>query len=486
MVGIGRYLPGVEHTPTHNPPPAPTCLVRGPRAVDNTTPSSRSRAGGNPNTSTETTHNNTFTPAQNNQTICTSDTITPSTFADSTQRENQTMAMMMMDSTLFDLDLFDSDETLLLPAADDAAPVYDDQGLIVEMDDAHPGYIVALNAMTMDRTVCGSESSADGLFKPVEGNEGTATAATTTTLPAAVSEADLSVCARPSIVVAESSADAKMKRDASSLMGPATQQLPAKKQKVQNFPGKKRRANQTPRTDLPVRRGIKIDLPDSVLKSPTSITPSSSPQHAKSISWVDQQLNEAKKTNSKAIEVPSLTIARTANSTTTFKPTSSAALSSLVSSGSSAPVVPDHSCSTTQVTTSSDAAEDQSKWKISPTTGVKIAESEEAFKDFAQSSVKSLIQSAQNKVKSNPAKVRSSSKERAVDVSAARIKALTTNWIAALDGTSGMSTIKVDGDLAGKTNLTASQRAKLLRDRNRDHARNTRMRKKGEFETSLY
>lgn len=403
-----------------------------------------------------------------------------------------------MESSLFDLDLFDADETLLLPPAADVAPVYDDQGLIVEMDDAHPGYIVALNAMSMDRTVCGSESSVDVLFKPAEGKEGSATDADSTTLSAAV-KVDSSDCSRPSPIVAESSADAKVKRDASSLMGPAIQQLPAKKQKVKSVPWKKQCAKQTPRTDLPVRRGIKIELPDSVLKSPTSITPSSSPGHAKSISWVDQQLNEAKKSNSNATEgsdastsspqTPSLTIARSANSTTTFKPTPSAALSSLVSAGKSASSAPDHSCSSSSlVTTSSDAAEDQSKWKISPTTGVKIAESEDAFKDFAQSSVQSLIQSAQNKVKSNPAKARSSSKERVVDISAGRIKALTTNWIAALDGTSGMSTIKVDGDLAGKTNLTASQRAKLLRDRNRDHARNTRMRKKAyveELKTTL-
>lgn len=403
--------------------------------------------------------------------------------------------MAMMESSLFDLDLFDADETLLLPPAADVAPVYDDQGLIVEMDDAHPGYIVALNAMTMDQTVCGSESSADGLFKPAEGKEGTATDADSTTLSAAV-KVDSSDCSRPSPIVAESS-DAKVKRDASSLMGPAIQQLPAKKQKVKSVPWKKQCAKQTPRTDLPVKRGIKIDLPDSVFKSPTSITPSSSPRHAKSISWVDQQLNEAKKSNSNATEgsgastsspqTPSLTIVSSTNSTTTFKPIPSAALSSLVSAGKSAPR-PDHSCSSSLVTISSDAAEDQSKWKISPTTGVKIAESEDAFKDFAQSSVQSLIQSAQNKVKSNPAKVRSSSKERAVDISAGRIKALTTNWIAALDGSSGMSTIKVDGDLAGKTNLSASQRAKLLRDRNRDHARNTRMRKKAyveELKTTL-
>lgn len=413
--------------------------------------------------------------------------------------------MAMIESSLFDLDLFDADETLLLPSADDVAPVYDDQGLIVEMDDAHPGYIVALNAMTMDRTVCGSESSADGPFKPVEGVtsrgqppaprlEGAASAATT--LYAAVLKANSADRTRsPDKPV--SSADAKVKRDASSLMA-AIQQQPTKKQKVHNATGgKKLSLKQTSRADLPVRRGIKIELPDSVLKSPTSITPTSSPRHVKRISWVDEQLNEAKKSNSNAAkgsgastslpQIPSLTIAASStNSTTTFKPTTSAALSSLVSAGTQAPTSPDSSCSSSLVSTSSDAAEDQSKWKISPTTGVKIAESEDAFKDFAQSSVKSLIQSAQNKVKSNPAKVRSSSKERAVDVSAGRIKALTTNWIAALDGTSGMSTIKVDGDLAGKTNLTASERAKLLRDRNRDHARNTRMRKKGEFDTSLH
>jgi hypothetical protein len=74
-----------------------------------------------------------------------------------------------------------------------------------------------------------------------------------------------------------------------------------------------------------------------------------------------------------------------------------------------------------------------------------------------------------------------------VDTSTAHIKALTsTNWVSACSGSSsddgGTGSTDSKANKARRQNLTPDERARQNRDRNREHARNTRLRKKAYVE----
>lgn len=112
-------------------------------------------------------------------------------------------------------------------------------------------------------------------------------------------------------------------------------------------------------------------------------------------------------------------------------------------------------------------------------TATKAADSSD-FKAIAQAAVSSLITSVGNSSEAP------SSKEK-VDVSTAHIKALTgSNWVAACaSATQGVVPVAPpanDKNRARRQNLTPDERARQNRDRNREHARNTRLRKKAYVE----
>jgi len=138
------------------------------------------------------------------------------------------------------------------------------------------------------------------------------------------------------------------------------------------------------------------------------------------------------------------------------------------------------------------------------------------FKTIAQAAVSSLIHSAGTETKSTPAAATSvkpvetvscptavaatattakasASITEKVDTSTEHIKALTgNNWVAACAGAAiGVTPVPSvnnnngkagDCNRARRQNLTADERARQNRDRNREHARNTRLRKKAYVE----
>lgn len=130
-------------------------------------------------------------------------------------------------------------------------------------------------------------------------------------------------------------------------------------------------------------------------------------------------------------------------------------------------------------------------------TGVKVAQSEAEFKDMAAAAVSCFMQSASTSSSSNPlptSDMATKSCEK-IDTSTAHINALTSqNWVTACgppipeDAPSSDASTE-EGSACDKTartahraTLTQEQRAKQNRDRNREHARNTRLRKKAYVE----
>lgn len=109
------------------------------------------------------------------------------------------------------------------------------------------------------------------------------------------------------------------------------------------------------------------------------------------------------------------------------------------------------------------------------------------FKSVAQAAVTNLIL---NVGTSNPEGVLSLNVDDKVDTSTAHIKALTSsNWVAACSGGSvgdnddtSVSAADSKANRARRQNLTPDERARQNRDRNREHARNTRLRKKAYVE----
>lgn len=120
-------------------------------------------------------------------------------------------------------------------------------------------------------------------------------------------------------------------------------------------------------------------------------------------------------------------------------------------------------------------------------SGVKRAATEADFKDVASAAVSSLIQNASSSLsKQSPPKASAKPTEK-VDTSTAHVNALTSqNWVTACNPVPGTTESQSACDKAARNarraNLTQEERAKQNRDRNREHARNTRLRKKAYVE----
>eukprot|EP00980_Cylindrotheca_fusiformis_P006477 scaffold1377_cov126-Cylindrotheca_fusiformis.AAC.22 len=109
------------------------------------------------------------------------------------------------------------------------------------------------------------------------------------------------------------------------------------------------------------------------------------------------------------------------------------------------------------------------------------------FKSVAQAAVSSLIVNAGNGAKGDTAANSAKDASGKVDTSTEHIKALTgSNWVSVCAGgdipaSSGPNADKMN-NRARRQNLTPDERARQNRDRNREHARNTRLRKKAYVE----
>jgi len=292
-------------------------------------------------------------------------------------------------------------------------------GLIVEMDDAHPGLIVALNASKMDASLglSGSDSSTESV---------------------------------PCSSTIEAASTAATKRDVTSLMAPS-QFEPVKKQKVIE-------------TSQEKTAGVCCTSPTP---SSTNISMKEDALSAGTVTFSVQTKQQISETSTNTLKVSA--------------PTAKAPVDELKTDPS--PASPFSETSATDVNLDAAPVKEAGNWIISPTTGVKVASSEADFADFAASSVASIIKNASNKVPAD-SKV-AEPDENTVDISTTRIKALTSNWIAALNSSSPPDPSASELSFRNgnsRTDLTTAERAKLLRDRNRDHARNTRMRKKAYVE----
>lgn len=130
-------------------------------------------------------------------------------------------------------------------------------------------------------------------------------------------------------------------------------------------------------------------------------------------------------------------------------------------------------------------------------TGVKVAQSEAEFKDMAAVAVLSLIQNASTSSSNllpTTAVAKPSGGEK-IDTSTAHINALTSqNWVTACGPPTPEDSPSCDASIgegsacdkaarnAHRATLSQEERAKQNRDRNREHARNTRLRKKAYVE----
>jgi hypothetical protein len=108
------------------------------------------------------------------------------------------------------------------------------------------------------------------------------------------------------------------------------------------------------------------------------------------------------------------------------------------------------------------------------------------FKSVAQAAVSNLIMNAGNAAKADATST-NGDKAPNVDTSTEHIKALTgSNWVAVCSGGDINNSSNVNADKmnnrARRQNLTPDERARQNRDRNREHARNTRLRKKAYVE----
>jgi len=157
--------------------------------------------------------------------------------------------------------------------------------------------------------------------------------------------------------------------------------------------------------------------------------------------------------------------------------------------------VPAQTVSATGLATAAAAAAAASAAAATSKAAAAAKAEEDDFKTIAQAAVSSLIMSAGTGTKSiasstaeTTTKPSGSSTEK-VDTSTEHIKALTgNNWVAACAGAAiGVVPVPTVPDnkannRARRQNLTADERARQNRDRNREHARNTRLRKKAYVE----
>lgn len=124
---------------------------------------------------------------------------------------------------------------------------------------------------------------------------------------------------------------------------------------------------------------------------------------------------------------------------------------------------------------------------MSPPVASPSLATEADFASVAQAAVTNLILNVGANVKIEGVPSKLDSAKSAVDVSTAHIKALTsTNWVTACSGSGGSvesdSAADSKSNRARRQNLNPDERARQNRDRNREHARNTRLRKKAYVE----
>jgi len=359
----------------------------------------------------------------------------------------------------------------------------------------HPGILVALNAAAMDGAF---GSSSDFAPMPDVVNKKVTTAKTKSAPLKAKSQAAKAPVSASSVSrppVAAAAAAVITKRPVAATAAAAAQ--PASKKRKPS--PAKATATAPIQAKIAPKGGVKVPIPASV-KVPSPIAPASAPALNRVVSSPVAIKVEAKPVVpiSKVVARPAVAIAPAKSA---VGPTPAPVKSAIITpkTGITHQVIANPPATTakfpvlaTTAPTAVAAAGVATKKPDVPTSSgsvssVKRAATEADFKDVASAAVSSLMQNASTSVaKPGPPKAPVKPTDK-VDTSTAHVNALTSqNWVTACNPVPGTTESQSACDKAARNarraSLTQEERAKQNRDRNREHARNTRLRKKAYVE----
>lgn len=353
----------------------------------------------------------------------------------------------------------------------------------------HPGILVALNAAAMDGAFA---SSSD--FVPVaevSNKKATTGKANKSSPPKGKSQA-------AKAPVASSSA---VPRPPAAAVAPTKRSVAAATAAAQPASKKRKPSPAKPTATAPIQAkialkgGVKVPIPASV-KVPSPIAPASAPALNRVVSSGAAPATTNKVVGGKPGVPASAVVARPAVVTgaTAAKsvsgPTPAPVKSAVITPKPGTQLIANPPASTAKFPALSAGV--AIKKPDVPTSGgsvssAKRAATEADFKDVASAAVSSLMQNASTTVtKPGPPKPPVKPTEK-VDTSTAHVNALTSqNWVTACNPVPGTTESQSACDKAARNarraSLTQEERAKQNRDRNREHARNTRLRKKAYVE----
>lgn len=361
----------------------------------------------------------------------------------------------------------------------------------------HPGILVALNAAAMD----GAFASSSDFVPVADVSNKNATTGKTKSSPskgkaqAAKAPASSSSVPRPpaATATAAAAAAATTKRPVATTTAAAAQ--PASKKRKPS-PAKPT-ATAPIQAKIAPKGGVKVPVPASV-KVPSPIAPTSAPALNRVVSSGTVPAATDKVVGKPV--VPASAVARPAVTAVSAKITSGptpAPVKSAVITPEPGQVMASPPATTAKfpalsaVPTAVVTGVPPKKPDV-PTSGgsvgsAKRTATEADFKDVASAAVSSLMQNASTSVaKPGPPKAPAKPTEK-VDTSTAHVNALTSqNWVTACNPVPGTTESQSSCDKAARNarraSLTQEERAKQNRDRNREHARNTRLRKKAYVE----
>jgi len=357
----------------------------------------------------------------------------------------------------------------------------------------HPGILVALNAAAMDGAFASSSDFvpvADVANKKSTGKtKASSVKGKSQAAKAPVSAS--SVPRPPAATTAAATAAAITKRPAAATAA-ATAQPSSKKRKPS--PAKATATATAPiQAKIATKGGVKVPVPASV-KVPSPIPSNSAPAINRVVS------SGAAPAANKVVAKPAVPTGTVlARPVATAPPTPAPVKSAIITpkTGINHQVITNPPATTAKfpalaATAPTAVAASVAKKPDVPTSSasascVKRTATEADFKDVASAAVSSLMQNASTSVtKTGPPKAPAKPLEK-VDTSTAHVNALTSqNWVTACNPVPGTTESQSACDKAARNarraSLTQEERAKQNRDRNREHARNTRLRKKAYVE----
>jgi hypothetical protein len=383
----------------------------------------------------------------------------------------------------------------------------------------HPGILVAMNAAAMDGGLSPLGSSmefipmsspSDSTLPPYHALPPLVQVNSTAVAPPLTAQAPL-----PPPPVAPTSASQSISvagaafamRPIAAVPGPPPQGSPTKKRKGAAHASAAATTAALPQAKVARSGGIKVGVPPSVLNRIVSTSASNLSQAVTALSAAAATARPPSNTAATLHKKPSFPAIKSTVFHTEKMPLGgginhqvlprpSAVPSSVVAAAHKIAPPASSFAAPTKVTSSGKLPD--VPVSSSSAVGVKIATSEADFKDNASAAVSSLIQNVSSTTPPNscptPVAVKLSG-GTTIDTSTAHINALTSqNWVTACGNPIAEDAFSSDASVGGGTacdkaarnarraTLSQEERAKQNRDRNREHARNTRLRKKAYVE----